>query len=65
MQSKKEAENKVRAALSGKTPITKNNALELFQALIDAGRVRVPSSGRNGADMHDTDRLRGDAPKGD
>ncbi|MCZ7860921.1 hypothetical protein O9X98_05845 [Agrobacterium salinitolerans] len=63
MPSKNEAEAKVRAAFSGKLPITKDNALDIFQALIDAGRVRIPSSGRNGADMPKDDRRRDNDPK--
>ena len=65
MRSKKEAEAKVRAAFSGKTPITKDHALDIFQALIESGRARIPSSGRNGADMPNDNRRRDNDPKPD
>lgn len=51
MASQQEAEKKVRDFMSGKVPVTRDNAMEAFRAMIDAGRVRAPSSGRNGADI--------------
>ncbi|MCV9964777.1 hypothetical protein OIU34_23070 [Pararhizobium sp. BT-229] len=51
MPSQTEAEKKVRDFMTRKVPLTKDNALEALRAMMDAGRVRAPSSGRNGADM--------------